>query len=195
MVKTLHLAAIAVALFSVFGTIANAQEAVVSIDPFTQNVPIGSEFQVAVHVNNISNLYGYQFDLSYTPNITAVSVTEGSFLSKGGPTFFIPGVNDSIHSTVRAAADTLLGAVPGVSGAGTLAVFTFELNGPGGGNFYVQAATFLDSALNPIGAQLWGGNINAGISAPEMEPASAAAALTVLLGALAVWRGRPRKFG
>jgi hypothetical protein len=176
------------------GSMANGQ-AVLSIEPTSQTVSTGSVFNVDVNIANVSDLYGYQFDLNFNPSFaSAVSSTEGSFLSKGGSTFFIPGINDNVHGVVSATADTLTSAVPGVSGSGTLAVFTFDAIKPGRSPISISGGTFLDSAFKAISTQSTGGSITVGtIRAPEIEPASASAALMVLLGALAVWRGRPRR--
>jgi len=94
---------------------------------------------------------------------------------------------------VFATADTLLTAVSGVSGSGELAVFTFDAVGPGTSAVTIQNETLLDSALNFISDTATGGSVSvksSTIAAPEIDPASATSALTLLLGGLAVVCGR-----
>ena len=172
------------------GSLAKAQIATLSVDPTSQTTSTGSVVTVNVDIASVSNLYGYQFDLTYNPSILqAVSSSEGSFLSKGGSTFFIPGTNDNVGGTVAATADTLLTAVNGVSGSGGLAVFTFDAIGKGTSTLGIQAETLLDSSLNVIADTITSGSVtvNSGaVAAPEIDPSSAISALTLLLGSLLV---------
>jgi hypothetical protein len=192
MSKTIQVA-VCVAASTFVGSLANAQ-AVVSIDPTTQTTSTGSVVTVDVNISNVSDLYGYQFDLAFNPNVLqAVSSSEGPFLATGGSTFFIPGSNDNLGGTVFATADTLLTAVSGVSGSGELAVFTFDAVGPGTSAVTIQNETLLDSALNFISDKATGGSVtvqSGAIAAPEIDPASATSAITLLLGGLAVLCGR-----
>ncbi|HEV3199328.1 MAG TPA: cohesin domain-containing protein, partial [Bryobacteraceae bacterium] len=57
---------------------------------------VGDIFTVNVNIAGITDLYGFQFDLSFDPAIlAAASSTEGPFLPTGGATFFIPGTIDN----------------------------------------------------------------------------------------------------
>ena len=186
-----HLCLIAtLSVAAMCGSLANAQIATLSVDPTSQTTSTGSVVTVNVDIASVSNLYGYQFDLTYNPSILqAVSSSEGSFLSKGGSTFFIPGTNDNVGGTVAATADTLLTAVNGVSGSGGLAVFTFDAIGKGTSTLGIQAETLLDSSLNVIADTITSGSVtvNSGaVAAPEIDPSSAISALTLLLGSLLV---------
>jgi hypothetical protein len=185
--------AVCVAAFTLVGSLANAQ-AVLSVDPTTQTTSTGNIVTVDVNISNVSDLYGYQFDLAFNPSVLqAISSSEGPFLATGGSTFFIPGTNDNLGGTVFATADTLLTAVSGVSGSGELAVFTFDAVGPGTSAVTIQNETLLDSALNFISDTATGGSVSvksSTIAAPEIDPASATSALTLLLGGLAVVCGR-----
>ncbi len=176
------------------GSLANAQTATLSVDPTTQTTSIGSVVTVDVSISNVTNLYGYQFDLTFNPSILqAVSSSEGPFLASGGSTYFIPGTNDNVGGTVAATADTLLTAVNGVSGSGELAVFTFDAVGKGTSTIGIQNETLLDSALNIISDLTTSGSVTVGSGAttvPEIDPASAISALTLLLGGVMVIRGR-----
>ena len=182
----------------VLGSAAHAQ-AVLSIDPTTQTTSTGTVVTVDVGIANVSDLYAYQFDLTFNPSVLqAVSSSEGSFLAGGGSTFFINGSNDNVGGTVSATADTLLSAVNGVNGSGELAVFTFDAIGNGSSALSIQNELLLDSNFNILGDTTTGGSVTVGsgvVTAPEMDPNSGIAALTLLLGGLAVTRGRRMRHG
>jgi hypothetical protein len=186
-------AAVKFATLVLFGPMANAQ-AVLSIEPLSQNVSVGSTFAVDINISNVNDLYGYQFDLSFNPKlISAVSSSEGSFLTTGGTsTFFIAGTNDNKNGTVSATADTFIGAVPGANGSGNLAVLTFDAIGAGISSLALSGVALIDSSFNSIGSQSTGAAVSVGsaIKAPEIDPASAMGALTLLIGGLAILRGR-----
>jgi hypothetical protein len=88
----------------------------------------------------------------------------------------------------------LLSATPGVTGSGTLAVFTFEALKAGVSPIGLSGVTLLDSSLNTISSTTTGGSITiksgGGVMAPEIDPASAASGLTLLVGSVIVLRGR-----
>jgi hypothetical protein len=185
--------AICVAASILVGSLASAQ-AVISIDPTTQTTSTGSVVTVDVAISNVSDLYAYQFDLSFNPSVLqAVSSSEGPFLAGGGSTFFIPGTNDNLAGTVFATADTLLAPISGVNGSGELAIFTFDAIGAGTSTFTIQNETLLNSGLNVISDLTKTGSVTVKaptVAAPEIDPASTMAALTLLMGGLAVMRGR-----
>jgi hypothetical protein len=56
-----------------------------SINPASSTVSVGNNVTPDVDISNISDLYAFQFDLSFDRGIvSAVSITEGSFLSAYG---------------------------------------------------------------------------------------------------------------
>jgi hypothetical protein len=192
-------AALSLATFGLCGSPANGQTAILSVDPTTQTTSAGSVVTVDVDISNVSDLYGYQFDLTFNPSVLrAVSSSEGSFLPSGGSTFFISGANDNLHGTVSATADTLLTAINGVSGSGELAVFTFDAIGTGTSALDIQNETLLDSGLNTISDTTTAGSVTVSsgrVAAPEIDPARAISAFALLLGALAILRApRARNF-
>jgi adhesin HecA-like repeat protein len=176
-----------------------ASAATLNISPITETVTAGSQFTIDVNTSGISDLYAYQFDVSFDPTIlNAVSSMEGSFLSLGGATFFIPGTVDNSSGVVSATANTLISAVPGVSGSGSLGEFVFQAISSGVSSISVAGVQLLDSAFNSIDAPATGGSITVSsgggtFAAPEIDPASAVSALTLLLGGLAVLRDRRPK--
>jgi adhesin HecA-like repeat protein len=170
-------------------------QAVITVEPASQDVSQGTEFNVDVNISGVADLYGYQFDLTFNPAVLSeVSTSEGSFLAgNGNATFFIGGTIDNGNGVVSATADTLLSAVAGTSGAGTLAVFTFDAKGKGASSIGVSGIELLDSSFNAIDAKAAGGTVEVGtssVSAPEIDPRRAFGALALLLGSLAARCGR-----
>lgn len=91
--------------------------AVLSVEPSSHNIGFSSSFAVDVSVKDVSNLYAYQFDIKFNPNLfNAVSVVESPFLSSSGTTFFLPGTIDNTTGDITFVANTLIGTVPGVNG-------------------------------------------------------------------------------
>jgi len=91
-------------------------------------------FSVDIKVQNVVNLYIWEFKLYYKNDIlNGTVVTEGPFLNNSGPTSFqIKQFTDSFNAThgIVWVACTLL-APPGASGNGTLATISFHVEGLG----------------------------------------------------------------
>lgn len=137
-----------------------ASPTVLSIVPVTQTVGIGSMVTLDVNISGVTDLYGFQFDLSFAPSVlSANATTEGPFLPSGGTTFFVPGTIDNTNGTISATADTLIGAISGVSGDGTLAVVTFTALAAGTSSIDLSNVTLLDSGFNSIDASFQGGTV------------------------------------
>jgi len=133
----------------------------ISIAGPATNPVVGNSFTVNVQVTGITDLYAFQFDLSFDPAIlSAVSITEGPFLPGGGTTFFIPGTIDNIGGHITFTADTLVGAIPGVTGSGTLATATFSVNTVGTSAVSPGNVILLDSSLGGITATIQNGSIS-----------------------------------
>lgn len=167
-----------------------------SVSPTATSITPGTFFNVDVNVSGIQGLYGFQFDLHFNPDvIAAVSSSSGSFLSRGGSTYFIPGTNDNGKGVVGATAGTLLGPVSGVDGTGNLAVLSFEAIKSGISSLAFSGVNLIDSAFNSIASTPTGGSVTVGsaVMAPEIDASSAVSALTLLLGSLAVLRGRRQR--
>jgi hypothetical protein len=169
-------------------------DTVLSILPASTSVTAGDNFNLNVAISGVSDLYGYQFDLQFDPSMfAAVSSSEGSFLQSGGPTFFIPGVNDNVNGTIAATANTLVSAVPGVSGSGDLVDFTFQALRSGMGSITASGMEFIDSTFNEIDLHATGASVSvasAVLTAPEIDPTSTASAVTLLIGSLLLLHGR-----
>jgi hypothetical protein len=133
---------------------------IVSIDPASSSVSVGSNVTLDINISNVTDLYAFQFDLSFAPSLlSSVSIVEGAFLPGGGATFFIPGTIDNVGGTVASTADTLLGPGPGVDGSGTLAILTLTGLAPGTSAIDLSNVFLLDSNLNSIDASLQSGSV------------------------------------
>ncbi len=121
-------------------------DAVISLDPAAPVVSPGQTFSLTVDVTGVSDLYGYQLDLYFNPAIvSALSVTEGSFLTAGGSTIFLPGTINNVAGTFSSNADILETAVSGVTGSGTLLDFSFQALNPGDSSVQIENLTALNS--------------------------------------------------
>lgn len=104
----------------------------ISVSPAHTTVVEGGAFSVDVVIGGVTNLFAYQFDVAFDPTmLQAVAVSEGAFLSLGGPTFFIPGTIDNINGAVWASAGSIQGTSGGASGSGVIATITFNAVMPG----------------------------------------------------------------
>jgi len=122
----------------------------VSVNATGTAIP-GSPVTLQVLISQITDLYAFQFSLSYNPAVLqATSVTEGAFLPTGGGTSFDDGTTDNTLGKVSFVADSLSGFVPGVTGNGVLASITFNVIAPGTSVLTFSDLLFLDSTLSDI---------------------------------------------
>jgi general secretion pathway protein D len=134
---------------------------ILSIQPSPLSVGAGQSFGLDVDIADAADLYAFQFDLGFNPNvISGVSVTEGSFLPSGGTTVFTPGTIDNIGGTITFNSDSLLGAIPGVTGNGTLATVEFSAISGGSSSVNLANVILLDSTLNTIATNVASGIVN-----------------------------------
>ena len=137
-------------------------DTVVSVQVLPASVSVGDTFTVNVNITDVTDLFGFGFDLNFDPTIlSAQSVNEGAFLPGGGTTFFIAGSIDNVGGSIAGNADTLLGAISGVSGSGTLLTCQFLAIGAGTSDLSLVNALFLDSNLDGIPATLVDGTVTA----------------------------------
>lgn len=154
------------------------------------SVSVGNTFVVPVEVSSASDLYAFQFDVSFDANVLQLeSVTEGSFLPTAGPTFFIPGTIDNTAGTAAFNADTLIGAVPGAAGDGTLATLDFQAVSNGASTVTLSNIILLDSNLNDISFTSSGGDMVVGSAVPE--PRTDWLVTFGLVCCFLFWRPRP----
>lgn len=131
---------------------------ILSIDTGSGSGQLGSTVDFTVGIADIANLYGYQFTLNYDARyLRVLSGTAGGFLAGGGLTDGSLG-DASEAGTISLVYNSLVGPIPGVSGSGALATFTFETIGVGNAalsfsDFFFVADNFDDIAVQAQGAQ------------------------------------------
>src|SRR5215469_3461754 len=118
-------------------------------------VPVGAFFSIPVTITNVSDLFAYQFDLSFDhTELKVTSVTEGPFLATAGATNFSPGTIDNGAGTVTTVADSLSGFIPGANGTGTLVDINFQAISVGTSSVAISVSAtspiLLNSSLNDI---------------------------------------------
>ena len=100
--------------------------------PVIAPVHVGATFALDLIIENVTDLAGWQADIAFNPAVlSAVSVTEGDFLSKdGGSTFFQEGsINNTTGEITELIAARTTGG--GVSGTGVLLSIIFEAQATG----------------------------------------------------------------
>lgn len=107
----------------------------ISVSPASSTDP-GSPFTVDIDIAGVEDLYGWEFKLYYNNTMLSnSSVSEGTFLSALGTTFFSVIDNTDTYNATHGrfwVTCTLTGDVSGGAGSGTLATITFTVDGPGG---------------------------------------------------------------
>lgn len=104
----------------------------VFVSPSNITVNVNRTFEVAINVSGVTDLYGWEFKLSWhTSLLEAVNITENSFLRSGGDTYFVPKIIDTDGYIMVGC--TLLTNRGGVTGNGTLATVEFRAEKVGSG--------------------------------------------------------------
>lgn len=179
------------AVLALLGSAASATTVSLSAGPAA--VHVGDSFALDVLVSDVTDLYGFQFDLGFDPTIVrVVEVGEGNFLaSGGGTTSFVPGDIDNTLGLVLFAGNTLLGPASGASGDGVLAHLKFQALAEGHSPLVFGNVVLIDAALADIDTTPIGRTIDVAAAVPEPESALLAG---IGLAALAAMRqGRRRR--
>ncbi len=141
----------ALAIIVILLSSSTAIASMISVQPTVSNQVVDDFFDVSVNINDITDLYAFQFDIGFDPTVLqAVGLTEGPFLANGGATFFFPGTIDNAAGTISFTADSLLGPDPGVTGSGNLVTLSFQAVGQGTSTISLSNLVFLDSSLSDI---------------------------------------------
>ena len=90
------------------------------------SVRVGDMFTLRINAEKVTDLAGWQFDLTFDPDVLeAVEVSEGDFLkANGGNTFFLQGTIDNTAGKITGISAALI-SESGVSGTGPLLSVTF----------------------------------------------------------------------
>ena len=98
----------------------------------TSSVRVGDTFTVHVNAEKVTDLSGWQFDLTFDPNVLgAIKVSEGDFLKKdGGTTFFQRGTVDNAAGEISDISAALI-SKKGVTGTGRLLSVVFKAKAAG----------------------------------------------------------------
>lgn len=125
---------------------------IIGIEPETLFVSHEQSFGVNIVIHDATDLFAFQFDLSFDPRLlSATSVAEGGLLSVGGPTIFFPGTIDNVAGRISFTLGTLTGSLPGVNGTGALAGIMFRSrNASGIATLKLSDIILLDSNLADI---------------------------------------------
>jgi general secretion pathway protein D len=162
---------------------------ILSVSPTSSDLLIGDPFTLDVSVENVTDLYAFQFNITFDPTVLRVDdVLEGAFLSSGGPTLFVPDINQMLGSLTFTA--SLIGPVSGVSGHGVLATLAFTTIAPGTGSVTLADVILLDSSLTDIpDVSLQSGDVTVRERTPVPEPSSLGL-MSLGTALIAVWRLR-----
>ena len=99
-------------------------EGVLYLEPANLTITPSQDFTVELKATSITDLKGYSVTLSYDPALLSLKeVTEGTFFSSKGKTFFYKKVEDTKGAVLIDCA--ILGPGLSVSGEGTLATLSF----------------------------------------------------------------------
>lgn len=153
--------------------VSHAGAASISIQPTSQLINAGQSFSLAVNATDVTDLFAYQLDVAFDPTkIAATAITEGAFFPSGGTTFFIPGTIDNVSGTIDLNGDTLIGAIPGVTGSGTLLTFQFTALHEGISPVSLANVLLLNSASSPIAVTSSNGSVTVQGLTPVPLPSS-----------------------
>ena len=98
----------------------------------TPSVRVGDTFTVHISGEKVTDLAGWQFDLTFNPDVLeVVEVNEGDFLkTDGGTTFFQEGTVDNTEGKIAGLSAALI-SKDGITGTGTLLSIIFSAKAGG----------------------------------------------------------------
>ncbi|NIO21856.1 MAG: hypothetical protein GTN76_14280 [Candidatus Aenigmarchaeota archaeon] len=132
----------------------------VSVSPSTQNVNVGNTVKVEIKISNANDLYGFQFDIEYNPDLLKYeSIEEGGFLSRNGADTTYPMNGTASSGAVEDIVGTRLGGVGGVNGEGTLEILTFTALSAGDSEIKISNIKFLNSKIQEIQTNVENGQV------------------------------------
>ena len=124
----------------------------------TTNIRVGDTFTFHISAEKVTDLAGWQFDLTFDPDVLeVVDVDEGSFLKRGGQTtFFQQGAIDNTAGSIGGLSSALI-SKNGITGTGTLLSVRFSAKAEGNSqialhNFQLGSKTgeAIPAAMRPL---------------------------------------------
>ena len=127
---------------------------------------IGETFTVDVKINNVDDLYAFEFKLKYNPEILDFVGISSSFLNS--PTFDAKKTADETSGIVWLATSSTHPASP-KTGSGTLATITFQVKGMGESILDIYYSKLLNSDVERISHVVKDGYFKNGQTGEELE--------------------------
>ena len=123
----------------------------IGVRPVTQSVGVGDTVTVDVVNENAENLYGYQFDVNYDPDVLEFqSVEEGDLLKLDGAPTYCLNYNLDNPGIVKDVVCLRLGPVGEVSGSGILSKITFISKSRGRSDIELTNVKLSDEDANAL---------------------------------------------
>jgi hypothetical protein len=170
---------------------ANAHAVILEFSPSAVSIGNGTAFFMDVVLRDAVDVFAYQFSVGVNPSVlTITGVTEGPFLSGGGTTFFDAGSFNAAFGLQSFIADTLIGALPGVTGTGVVATIGLQAIAGGTSGLLFSDVLLLDSSLGVVEAASSAGFVNVGGAIQPVAEPSTLALLLLGVGAVVVRRRR-----
>jgi len=117
---------------------------IVSVDPPTISKKVGMTFDINITVTNVTDLYGWQFNVTFNPSVlNCTDVEEGPFLQQAGTTWLLPMTINNDAGFAFFGSTLFPPPSSGASGNGTLATMAFAVTGNG-----TSALHFVEHKLN-----------------------------------------------
>ena len=113
-----------------FSFIANAQSTKLLISPSTQEASsqTSTSITVYVYIEDVIDLYGYQYDVTYDSSVLSYSsLTEENFLKKDGQDTYCLTPDTSTAGQIKNIACTRQGTESSVDGSGKLSKIVFSV--------------------------------------------------------------------
>jgi|GEM_PF-1854559 len=121
----------------------------VRVSPAEQSVNVGDTVVVEIRVSNANDLYAYQYNVEYDPDVLQYVQTErGDFLGTEDKT--LPVDLKISSGFIANIAKTRLGSIGGVNGEGLLERITFTAVGAGNSEVKISNIKFLNSRPEQI---------------------------------------------
>jgi hypothetical protein len=138
-----------------------------SLQPHSSYQAHGDSFSLDVAISDVTDLFGFQFGLSYDPSVLSLTgISLGSFLGSDGALTFAVGaiIDNTTGRTRRPFSAARVGtSIPGISGSGILATVGFDAINTGSSSLSLLSVILADSGASPISADIE----NSRVSVPE----------------------------